>query len=249
MTVDAFITSLETESLRFWEPHRWPDKFESRFYRAIYTIPYAPEDIQRVYATCMTNTMNSEAAWKVYVGKDGLKEHCIQIELNTNEYLNQLFASGYKIYDRKVTYMDEYHLLKIHLPGSPGYDSFFRDFSFNKFLNLLSLKRDAYKYENEIRFFAVNQKYVPCTPDEEATAADLHMEWSRVIKSIRIDKNCSDAELIALRYSCASKGIDLHIKDKILPGKVTLSPGALVVEAVLFNIDDMPGSPRITIKP
>lgn len=250
MTIDAFIAGLEGESWRFWEPNRWADNYEKRFYCANYhRITNDPEIVQRVYATCLTRTRNNEAAWKVYVGKEGLQAHCVQLEINTEVFLDKLLESGYRIFERRVKYLDEYQIQTLHKETSNRHVDYFGGFNFNMFLNLLALKRDAYGYENEVRFFALDQKPLPRSTGKKAECINIKMDWANVIRSIRIDSKCSDSELIAMRYSCASNGIDLQIKGKPLSGKVTLPLGSKPVEAVLFNIDDMPGSKSITIQP
>lgn len=243
MSLDAFITCLESGKWRFYEPDHWDDKFESRFYRAEYKIP-GSACVRRVFATCLTQSKKNEAAWKVYAGNEGLKAHCVQIELDVNKLLEQFFQSDRMVFERRVQYMDEYLLMNLHKPASPIHADFFDAFCFNKYLNLLALKRDSYKYENEVRFFAL--------PADGSVPADDHIDlkinWADVIKYIRISKRCSDSELVALRYSCASSGIDLQIKHKVLACKAVTTPGSKVVEAELFNIDEMPGSAKIVIQ-
>lgn len=251
MTLDAAIASLEGKSWRFYEPTQWPDKFESRFYCADYSkLVKESGSEQRVYATCVTRTQNSEAAWKVYAGKEGMQSHCIQIEIDLVELLHQLFSSGFKIYERRVDYMEETKLIHIHEAASIRHIEYFGEFNFNLFLNLLALKRDAYTYENEVRYFAIPQTPEVRSLGKKATYADLPMDWSKIVKRIRIDKNCSFSELVALRHSCWSCGINPVVKGNILPKGVPLSvAGMKQVDVTLFNIDDMPGRKHIVIEP
>lgn len=251
MTLDAAIASLESKSWRFYEPTQWPDKYESRFYCADYRkLPQEPGSEQRVYATCVTRTQNSEAAWKVYAGKDGMQSHCIQIELDLVELLHQLFSTGYKIYERRVDYMEETKLIHLHEASSRRHAEYFSGFNFNLFLNLLALKRDAYTYENEVRYFAIQQTPEVRSLGRKVAHADLPMDWSKIIKRIRIDKNCSLSELVALRHSCWSCGINPIIKGTSLPGGLIPSvAGMKQVDVSLFNIDDMPGRKHIVIEP
>ncbi len=251
MTLDAAIASLESKTWRFYEPTQWPDKFESRFYCADYSkLNQEPGSEQRVYATCVTRTQNSEAAWKVYAGKEGMQCHCIQIEIDLVESLHQLFSSGYKIYERRVDYMEEIKLIHIHETTSRKHAEYFGEFNFNLFLNLLALKRDAYTYENEVRYFAISQTPEARSLGKKVAHADLPMDWSKIIKKIRIDKNCSFSELVALRHSCWSCGINPIIKGINLPGGVIPMVATMKqVDVTLFNIDDMPGRKHIVIEP
>lgn len=253
MTLDSAIASMESKAWRFFEPIKWSDKFESRFYCAEYdNLPTGADCVQRVYATCVTRTRNSEAAWKVYAGREGMNSHCIQLELDLSELLWQLLASDKKIFERKVEYVEEYLLMHLHESGKTLHAQYFSGFSFDSFLDLLALKRNAYTYENEIRFFAVPQK--PETRNyKKAESIDIPMQWDKVIKRLRVDKKCSLSELVALRHSCWSCGIDPmipKIKGKELPGnRIPEADKMKKVEVILFDIDDMPGKKRISIEP
>lgn len=253
MTIDAFIASLENDSWLFWEPSKWNDKYEQRFYCAKYhKIIRRDFSPCRVYATCVTKEQNSEAAWKVYAGREGLKTHCVQIELNVANLLKQFQLTGYSFFERRVIYKNENYIKNLHVSGAKDHSSYFSDFNCRSFLDLLSLKREAYEYEKEIRFFAFEQE-----PPEDrnlgakAKSAAIKMQWRDAIKSIRIDNSCSDSELIAFRYSCWNAGIDPIFKGKKreLPEKSHPNSSSLVgIETTLFDIDEMPGGARITIQ-
>lgn len=180
-----------------------------------------------------------------------MQNHCLQIEIDLVAFLDQLFNSEYKIFERKVEYKDDYHILHIHESLNKHHADYFSNFDFNRFLDLLALKRDAFQYENEIRFFATEQ-----STEERSSIkmkplfADLTIEWKDIIKSIRVDKRCSDSELIALRYSCWARGINPVFKGRNLPGDENSSVSGLKpVDVFLFNIDDMPGRKSIVIEP
>ena len=50
------------------EPSKWKDKFEGRFYCAIYdTVDTSNYNPEKVYACCFSQKRTNEAAWKVYV--------------------------------------------------------------------------------------------------------------------------------------------------------------------------------------
>ncbi len=253
MTIDAFIASLENDSWLFWEPSKWHDKYEQRFYCANYhNIVSRDFSPCRVYATCVTKEQNSEAAWKVYAGREGLQTHCVQIELNVGSLLAQFQSSEYLFFERRVIYENENYINELHKSDSKDHSYYFSDFSFRSFLDLLSLKREAYRYENEIRFFACEQE-----PQRDrnigakAKSAPIGMKWRDAIKSIRIDNSCTDSELIAFRYSCWNAGINPIFKGKNrnLPEKSHPDTSSLIeIETTLFDIDEMPGGARITIQ-
>lgn len=251
MNLDAAIASFETKTWRFCEPTQWQDKFESRFYCANYSkVPCNPGSEQRVYATCVTRTKNSEAAWKVYAGKEGIQNHCIQIEIDLAAFFQQLLSSGFRIYERKVEYADEEMIIHLHESRSKKHAQYFNTFDFYQFLNLLALKRDAYTYENEVRYFAIPQKPEERSLGKKACHTDIKMDWSKVIKKVRVDKKCSISELVALRHSLWSCEINPIIKGISLPGDLHPKASSMKqVDLILFNIDDMPGRKHIIIEP
>ena len=75
MTIEAFLISLYTKTWRFFEPSKWNDKYEQRFYCANYQIDGAKNATPQLFATCVTREKNSEAAWKVYSHGQGLGSH------------------------------------------------------------------------------------------------------------------------------------------------------------------------------
>ena len=249
MTMDAMIASLEGKCCRFCEPISWPDKYESRFYCADYSkIDKDEYSEQRLYVTCVTRTQNNEAAWKVYAGREGLQAHCVQLELDMYALLEQLFNSGYKIFERRVHYENDNYIQHLHEKSNKNYNEHFIKFNFNQFLNLMALKREAFAYENEIRLFALKQ-VAEERSIKKAFHEDLPLDWSKVIKKLRIDSKCTVSELVALRHSCWARGINPVIKGKELPGDVPANVANMVqMDVTLFNIDDMPGKRRIVIE-
>lgn len=248
MTVDAFILSLENQSWRFCEPTKWKDKFERRFYCADYNnIPNYKKIIRRVFATCLTKSKNSEAAWKVYVGNEGLQSHCVQLEIDVAEFRRQLESSGNIVIEKTVKYYEEKDILKLHKSSSNHHQEFFKQFDFDSFIKLLSIKRNAYSYENEIRFFIVEPEIKERGSSDKPTSLDIEIKWEKIIKSIRIDRNCSNAELIAMRYSCWHRNIDLSIKNRTLPMPAEDTEGMRKVEATLYDIDEMPGATQVKV--
>lgn len=62
MTLETFMTCLYTGTWRFFEPNKWQDKYEIRFYCADYQFPNAHEAASKLFATCVTRERNSEAS-------------------------------------------------------------------------------------------------------------------------------------------------------------------------------------------
>ena len=254
MTLETFMTCLYTGTWRFFEPNKWQDKYESRFYCAEYRFPNAHEAAPKLFATCVTRERNSEASWKVYAGGTGLNQHCLQLELNLVEFRKQLQASDFLLEEKVVTYEHDVYIENLHKPNNRNYHIYFQPFSRRNFISLLSLKRKAYEYEKEVRFFLI-----PKDPQDERSYGkqksdyqDIPIEWAKLIKSARIDKHCSPAELKSLQQACFAAGINPKFScgDLMGGGKPHDTPPSHSIDIAfdLFCIDDMQGSSRLTIK-
>lgn len=250
MTIEAFLTSLYCKTWRFCEPSKWQDKYEQRFYRAKYTLPAAKGNTPQVFAACVTRNKNSEAAWKVYSHGQGLGAHCVQVELNIANVRNNIRKALYRFEERTVVYKDEEYITRLHKPSSKNYPTYFKPFDFGKYLDLLSLKRDAYTYEQEIRLFVIpDMNMGEHNTTKKAKSLDINVDWGHLINSVRVDKNCTPAEIKSIQQACYYVGINPVFSKKavVLSGGSSKPKGARNVPFELFDIDDMPGG-RITIK-
>ena len=249
MTLDAFLSSLYSEKWRFFEPSKWNDRFEQRFYCAKYTLPGASGNTPQLFATCLTRAKNSEAAWKVYSNGQGLGAHCLQLELDIAELRRQIRASGFRFEEKAIIYKPENEIMNLHKKREPYYKEYFNSFTFDSFLKLLSLKRDAYTYEQELRLFVIpnNGGSGRRNKFKKADHKDIRINWSNVISKVRIDKKCSDAELVSIQRACFSVGINPIINSYEFIGDIKAPKGLKKVEFERFDIDDMPGSSSITI--
>lgn len=247
MTLEAFLTSLYCGTWRFFEPSKWNDKYEQRFYCANYTLPSATGNTPQVFATCVTRVKNSEAAWKVYSHGQGLGAHCLQLEIDIVELRKQLKASGLRFEEKSIIYEPENVIMDLHKKTKPYYQKYFSSFTLNSFLNLLSLKRDAYAYEQELRLFIIPTNGGRRIKYKKAQYQDMTINWKNVITKVRVDKKCSDAELASIQRACFSIGINPIIKNYTFIGNLVPPAGIKDVEFERFDIDDMPGASSITI--
>lgn len=249
MTIETFLVSLYAKTWRFFEPNKWNDKFEQRFYCADYEIPGAEFMTPRLFATCVTRDKNSEAAWKVYSHGQGLGSHCIQLELDIDKLRIELNKNDLKIAEMNVEYKEEKFILELHNKNkSKAYEAYLSSFSLKKFLKLLTLKRNAYKYENEIRLFAIPNGNAPRSIGNDSQSKDLAIDWSKVIRKARIDEACTDAELISIQQACFSAGINPVINHYSFICNIPKPANCVDVEFELYNVDAMPGKSRITIR-
>ena len=204
----------------------------------------------------MTNKPHNEAAWKVYsYGKIGLGAHCVQFKINRNQFRKALLNSVDKesvIYEGLVTYTKEDIINNIHnkeyknykgvLIPNENYNTFFSHFGRISYLNLLLLKRDYFRHENEVRFFVIPPK----APQAKSKVSrkngkemwgkhfDYKIDWACVIEEIRIDSNCTDLEYdifkdacielvkLSVRYKSCRKREQNNLEKKFTPIKTNI---------------------------
>ena len=118
-----------------------------------------------------------------------------------------------------VKYMDKSAINKLHRPDEKGElnNTFFKDFSYTKYLKLLKLKRKAYIYEDEIRLFLIPTKdevvkgsIVIPIPAECPTNVKSKEKWGNIIEKLYLDPDSRDDELEAYKkqFEDLNIGID-----------------------------------------
>ena len=170
--INNAIRSLENDTMAFVEPSRWNDAYERLYYEADYSL--VSSDYQshpRVFATCATTIKYNEPAWRIYSGDEKV---CVQFEIDRARLRYEVLKSlnnGDSVYEGVVQYPSKVtiqnigksklinkdgsekenpnHNLFIHRDGCP--------FSIVNYLNLLLLKRNDFRHEQETRFFIVKK--------------------------------------------------------------------------------------------
>ena len=223
MNIERAIQFLQNGEYYFVEPIAWQDPYEKRFYTADYSNiqPYVP---QRIFATCLTDRVSNEAAWKMYRDdRGGLGSRCIRLEINRAKLFHQLdkVKNGKFVFGKANYKYTSKTIDTIHIKESPQYNYYFSDFSEEKFLELLLIKRKAFEYENEVRLFFI--------PDESNSISyedyELACFCNYVIKfdesflkemiiSVSIDPSCSNLEVELLKakieklgYTCSKNSL------------------------------------------
>lgn len=156
---ENLLKSLVEKSLYLASPSQWDDPFETKYMESLGTIaPQAEEDTSRlkeysVFATCFkgdNGIANEEAAWKIYMsGSESLVRVKIDAKKLCEALCNSTFGEG-KLYLSKMVYLsrkDIVNLVGIPVPGESDSEEKLPDL----FINNFSLKRNAYKYEEEVR--------------------------------------------------------------------------------------------------
>lgn len=253
MTLEAFTLSLLYGTWQFAEPTKWNDEYEGRFYRADYSALKVSNCPPKLFATCITGEKANEAAWKVYAHGQGLGSKCIQIKINMNKLREELsngiarncFGAEGAIYEGTVFYdLSDQEIDKLNETVGAYYDTFFDPFNTDSFLKLLLIKRKAYEYERETRLFFVPKDFQAIDRSVHSGKGDVinaKVNWKEIVEEIRIDKNCSQAELETIKYVCDHAHIKIHDPKKRGRKRADEIP------LILFDVDKMNGRKKIKI--
>lgn len=132
------------------------------------------------------------------------------MEINLVEFRNQLQASGFQLEEKEVTYQHDGYIENLHQTTNSNYPTYFCPFTRRSFISLLSLKRRAYEYEKEVRYFLIprDSKGPRSHGKQKSDYRDIQFEWNKIIKGVRIDKYCSLAKLKSLQQACFAAGIN-----------------------------------------
>ena len=217
-------------SLCFQQLSQWKDPYESRFYDADYSLLNSAFDIdkhRKLYACCFAADKDSEPSWKMYVNEsnDDDKKVCVQLRINFKallDYLNYYIANKlngeYVLVVGRVTYKNKGFINKLHRPDEKGnsYSSYFGGFNFTKYLKLLMLKREAYKYEDEIRMFLIPKEGVTIkdnlvipVPTVCPTNVKNGQKWGKIVDKIVLDPNSDETEIAKYSQKLSNLGVDI----------------------------------------
>lgn len=185
---------LDNRRIWFANPTTWQDPFESMFLTFQYKLSAGklvnhPWN-KRIYATCMTETSTCEAYWNVYSHQQIGMSLAIKRDVLLNELKRYCQISKTTIFIGKVEYQKTSNIV-----GNLKANSFINPYltpagirTEEAKVRLLLLKRSAYGYENEIRFFIVKKK--------ASELKGIHMGFScqptDLISTITIDPNVKE---------------------------------------------------------
>jgi len=147
------------KELVFVNPKLWKDPFEKLYLNTDYKELGLNQP--KIYCFCVTTELkNEEAAWNIYKVNN---ERTLRCNINTNvlfEILSQFaYENNFKVYFGNANYkFTNKEIFNLQFPDNKYHKNYFSDFSIEKYLNVMTIKRQAFAYENELRIFMVSNK-------------------------------------------------------------------------------------------
>lgn len=184
------------DKITFISPLVWPDLFEQRFFSKVFLNKFfgkSGADYQnRFFALCFTldGTENADAMWSVRAKEDD-GDFCIRYSVNLWRFLGELERNadknGIDFYLSSIAYdyTQEQLLSNLHIESAKkGLCG-----SVRNFLNILRFKRRNFKYENEVRIWAVRNNALNV---DKPTLLELDMDWMALNLQILVAPYKSD---------------------------------------------------------
>lgn len=204
LPLEYALHTLKDKSLWFANPSTWKDPFERRFLEAKYTKKDKEVNFNwkgKVFCTCMTQTITSEAFWNTYSRGD----IGVEIRFYRNKLLEELahYDKTYKIFIGKAEYLKTEDIKK-ELRSIPFNPPIPKDANLNSndiVARLFLLKRIAYAYEDEIRIIVVK----PNATKENGIVMKYNCENTDLIQRIVLDPNIGDYTYSMLKELFAEK--------------------------------------------
>ena len=158
-TIDRFIEIVKTSKIAFVNPSAWPDPFEKFFVEREFLIENEKFNLPingKLFAFCVSGTLNSEAYWKVYAPK----EDGIRLTFNTSKLITNFLENikDAEVYIGKVSY----HITKEFHDPTFNKKSLISEIKNKKIgeeqIKLMLKKRKSFFYEDEIRIMIIPHK-------------------------------------------------------------------------------------------
>lgn len=199
-------------TLAFAQPFIWKDPAEKAYYDATYTKESGtPWERPIVYACCITDLQQSEAAWATYQyqGNDGCVKFSIDYDILIEQLQQYAKKEECRLYVGRVEYGKWSDISSVDQPtarlkemltkvGVGGDESMQKDF-----LRYLLLKREAFAYEQEIRLFLVfNRDKAPKKEDKNEIQDSIlvPINWKECLNKIYVGEECKYRDIREIKY-------------------------------------------------
>ena len=174
MSLQRLLTDLQNSTLSFLSPKLWKDPFERTFYDDNLTINNRHYDI-RCICTTYDYVENEEAEWN----RSNKKIDMVRVSFCFDKFCELLDGIGKK--EKCVFYISiaDYSQSKDNLikSNTPKYASI------EEYIKVMSLKRKAFSYENEMRIFAVFEE--PNLPKNDVVPFNIN-DYKSIINNVTL---------------------------------------------------------------
>ncbi len=244
LPLDRIMESLEKGKWAFVSPTLWTDPFERAFLEAEYkhkgktfSLPIKPSKQENglcytLFASCFTETPESEAFWKTYSPNgDG-----IRVTINVSDFTTKLSKlKDYDVYIGKAVYEKYESLYKFK--DDLSFWRKIQSSTVNKtHLELLLKKRLPFAYEDEVRILLLRKN-----PMTKSVAKVTIPNFQSLIKAIKLDPRMGVYMSKMVKEAFHKKGFD---KEMVRKSRLYSKPDSTII----FNEDvDRPTSDIPTV--
>ena len=235
ITYERFKQSVDDDAyiLSFLSPYKWHDPYETLFYEPNMLI-----NGNKYHIACLCCTYDEvdseESAWTRSKLTQHTDKKIIRVSYNMEMLYNAMeqFATHNKEYEDLRFYFSivDYSQSKVHLIPSNKPKSYT---SIDEYLNIMSLKRKAFAYENELRIFVVS-KGIKCIYSTHGVL-DIRVPKS-IMKIVKITMPPRDP--ISLKSPLSKIYNELQDSDNydLRRELMSLVPGVTINQSRLYQI-------------
>jgi len=227
------ILEKEPHQIGFVSPELWYDPYEIKYLNTDYSDLNGYRQPQ-IYCFCARmDLQNEEASWKIYKKEN---DPLLRLIIKTKDFVSSLlsFAEDKEcdVYLSKV----DYHFKKVEIDNlymlsSPYRQEFFQNFNDEQYVRIMSLKRNAFKYENEVRFFIIPRKLDKIQNDLKNKVLNIPVDINMIkrITYYPADKtdNSLASQIALAKYDAEKKMIRERLKNAF--------PGVNFMRSVLYQ--------------
>ena len=201
MDLNTAEACLKNNTIRFRKPSEWKDPYESRYYLANYDNVIKEPFNRDLFACCFTKQNKCEAAWKMYKADNS---PCVKFCICIGQLRKFLDIYAYQhnagLYEGNIYYgLKDDVINTLYKKSSDYYHVLFDDFNLKSFLNLMMIKRDAFSYEQEMRFLLNGDSL--CNDED---FINVPIPWNLCLKKICYNGDMTDDEIERLKIALES---------------------------------------------
>ena len=176
MPFNRLLEDLKDNKITFLSPRLWTDPFESLLYRDDLKFDGKHYDIRCICAT-YDSVYNEEAAWN----RADKMDEIVRVDYDFNAYCEMLSAIADESQCSFYLSIADYSQSKDKMTSKNIAKAYS---TLGEYIQVMSLKRKAFAYENELRIFAVFEE--PETPLPDVASFNLQRKLCDVIVKVTL---------------------------------------------------------------